>query len=288
MSWTRHGRRLLIALGAVLAAGCAAEEAPEQPGITIEGSLEEGFSDEPVTTGEAVLLDYDTDYGRRIGWRSRLDGQGRFRFDGVKWDEHVRTLELRWKREKGSDEELEPVRTELGDPRALEVAPPRKGEERQDVDLGRVKVWLPQRAKELFVLSCTGRRAVDAVPGEGKFVVFERSAGPFEVAGPWLHGKVAEGWPAERKGVVCITETTEKVGDYEVISVGDQRLEAHRTTWEVRVVLFPEGTVLEERFRADPPEKVDPSLRAGPGERSTVVKGSPVSELANWLRRLDA
>lgn len=78
--------------------------------------------------------------------------------------------------------------------------------------------------------------------------------------------------PSEVKTLVCITEGQTYLGSY------SDGTDAYKVTWEVRLVSWPDGTVLGAETLSDEP----PLTKYGPGD----VYGDPREALAEWLVRI--
>lgn len=70
------------------------------------GTLREGYTGHPITSGEVVLGHFTQGVTFKVAFATRPDASGRFRFDGVQTPEH---LSLRWKPDEGDRRSTSPA-----------------------------------------------------------------------------------------------------------------------------------------------------------------------------------
>lgn len=273
---------LALAALVALATGCAPGERAETavpPGLTVIGSVQEGYSGSPLGTGEAVLM---ASHSYTILHRAPVDPDGRFRFEELR-DLPASGL-VGWKSPDDSEFYAERARTApIGDDVPL---PSDSG---GTVDLGTVRIWQEENAVELFAPACSGER-VPPLPFTG-FEMFRRANvnDAYRVFRGGYGNEFRNAFPTGWSGVLCITETAEKVGTYEVNQVGTDGTsmvprEAYDLTWDVRLVRMPEGDVLDWTVRTSPPEKISFGRNS---PTSTIVTKNPTPLLLAWLRQLE-
>jgi hypothetical protein len=297
-AWLRMVVLPSVGLGAVAFGGCSRgpgkrDAAPPAPPITVMGTMVEGYSGRPLTTGE-VILGHGLGGRFRIAFAARPDASGRFRFDGVHATE---LLSVQWKPDEAAKKT------------ALEVPPHLLGQDHlqntqanpgwgdlpyvevdkaggRDVDLGTATVWFETAAQELFAPVCETGRPSASVPAQTGVVVFARGEDGFAVAGYW-HQDVASAWPAAWKGVVCITEARKKLGTYSEYGIGEGSTAAYSVIWKVSVIRLPDGKTFRTTITADPPRQIQVDRLGQPVNRGDRdVAGDPRPKLREWLQSL--
>ncbi|HUP49362.1 MAG TPA: hypothetical protein VNA04_11285, partial [Thermoanaerobaculia bacterium] len=244
--------------------------------------LQEGYTGRAIAQGQAVLV--NRTYRGEVLVATALDSEGRFQFDRLAEPPKTERLYLAWRREGDSGREplfarSSPDRYDYHEVKQEVFEAP------TDVDFGTVKVWPRDSAVELYGSVCRTGQPVSAVPDKSGVMVLIRYDKGKDFSEFYNSTGVSKAWPQGWNGVVCITESTKKVGRYRIADPQDfvdhyRELDAYDKLWSVQVIRLPDG----ETFRT--------SIAASPPKEATVrsyhdrVSGDPMPRLQQWLQGL--